>query len=76
MFVENFFSWFLRIEIKVLIMVKFILLNEGKYFFKSDWYFFLFINEIFDRLMLVFKLFFLSLLRYVYVIWIRLLGIC
>lgn len=76
MFVENFFSWFLRIDIKVLIMVKFILLNEGKYFFKSDWYFFLFINEIFDRLMLVFKFFFLSLLRYVYVIWIGLLGIC
>lgn len=76
MFVENFFSWFLRIDIKVLIMVKFILLNEGKYFFKSDWYFFLFINEIFDRLMLVFKFFFLSLLRYVYVVWIGLLGIC
>lgn len=76
MFVENFFSWFLRIDIKVLIMVKFILLNEGKYFFKSDWYFFLFINENFDRLMLVFKFFFLSLLRYVYVIWIGLLGIC
>lgn len=62
-FVENFFNWLLRIDIKVFIMVKFILWKYGKYFFRSDWYFFLFSSVVCVKLILVVKFFLLSLLR-------------